>query len=51
MLQGGYTHKYQLSQKTGTLLPEFPDAKYLILPENVPHKEVCSHTESRNQTW
>ncbi|KAK3102356.1 hypothetical protein FSP39_010766, partial [Pinctada imbricata] len=31
----GSNRKYSLSAKTGTLLPEFPNADNLILPENV----------------
>ncbi|NXG50640.1 RFX6 protein, partial [Psilopogon haemacephalus] len=30
-LQGGFTRKYSLSSKTGTLLPEFPSAQHLLL--------------------
>ena len=41
-LQGGFTRKYSLSSKTGTLLPEFPSAQYLILPNNVPREKVGS---------
>lgn len=40
VFQGGCTHIFDLSQKAGTLLPMFPDAKYLILPENISLKEV-----------
>ncbi|PIK62355.1 putative DNA-binding protein RFX6 [Apostichopus japonicus] len=29
---GGFTRKYSLASKTGTLLPEFPNAEHLILP-------------------
>uniref|UniRef100_A0A8C4JM63 DNA-binding protein RFX6 n=1 Tax=Dromaius novaehollandiae TaxID=8790 RepID=A0A8C4JM63_DRONO len=29
--QGGFTRKYSLSSKTGTLLPEFPSAQHLLL--------------------
>ena len=28
--QGGFTRKYSLSSKTGTLLPEFPSAQHLV---------------------
>ncbi|NXX41814.1 RFX6 protein, partial [Tricholaema leucomelas] len=31
LLQGGFTRKYSLSSKTGTLLPEFPSAQHLLL--------------------
>ncbi|CAH1785628.1 unnamed protein product [Owenia fusiformis] len=30
--EGGFTRKYQLSSKTGTLLPEFPNVNHLLLP-------------------
>ncbi|XP_030848887.1 DNA-binding protein RFX6 [Strongylocentrotus purpuratus] len=30
--EGGFTRKYSLSSKTGTLLPEFPDAQQMALP-------------------
>lgn len=30
-IQGGFTRKYSLSSKTGTLLPEFPSAQHLVL--------------------
>ncbi|CAN0226767.1 unnamed protein product, partial [Lampetra planeri] len=33
--EGGFTRKYSLSSKTGTLLPEFPSARHLILPASV----------------
>ncbi|XP_029943228.1 DNA-binding protein RFX6 [Salarias fasciatus] len=29
--QGGFTRKYSLSSKTGTLLPDFPTAQHLVL--------------------
>ncbi|XP_072264898.1 DNA-binding protein RFX6 [Pyxicephalus adspersus] len=29
--EGGFTRKYSLSSKTGTLLPEFPSAQHLVL--------------------
>ncbi|XP_065535193.1 DNA-binding protein RFX6 [Lathamus discolor] len=29
--EGGFTRKYSLSSKTGTLLPEFPSAQHLLL--------------------
>lgn len=38
--QGGFTRKYSLSSKTGTLLPEFPNAQYLILPLSIPREKV-----------
>ncbi|NXE29011.1 RFX6 protein, partial [Ardeotis kori] len=31
LFQGGFTRKYSLSSKTGTLLPEFPSAQHLLL--------------------
>nr|XP_054757618.1 DNA-binding protein RFX6-like [Lytechinus pictus] len=30
--EGGFTRKYSLSSKTGTLLPDFPDAQHMALP-------------------
>ncbi|EDL92949.1 regulatory factor X domain containing 1 (predicted), isoform CRA_b [Rattus norvegicus] len=30
--EGGFTRKYSLSSKTGTLLPEFPSAQHLVYP-------------------
>uniref|UniRef100_A0A8C1GCM2 DNA-binding protein RFX6 n=1 Tax=Cyprinus carpio TaxID=7962 RepID=A0A8C1GCM2_CYPCA len=33
--EGGFTRKYSLSSKTGTLLPEFPSAQHLVLQESV----------------
>lgn len=38
--EGGFTRKYSLSSKTGTLLPEFPNAQYLILPLSIPREKV-----------
>ncbi|CAC5368767.1 RFX6 [Mytilus coruscus] len=38
--EGGFTRKYTLSSKTGTLLPEFPNAQYLILPLSIPREKV-----------
>ncbi|KAJ8298950.1 hypothetical protein KUTeg_023010 [Tegillarca granosa] len=38
--EGGFTRKYSLSSKTGTLLPDFPDANYLILPLSIPREKV-----------
>lgn len=38
--EGGFTRKYSLSSKTGTLLPEFPSAQYLILPQQVQKDKV-----------
>ncbi len=40
--QGGFTRKYSLSSKTGTLLPEFPIAQHLVLQESVSKDKVCS---------
>jgi len=40
VFQGGFTRKYSLSSKTGTLLPEFPSAQYLVLPASVPREKV-----------
>lgn len=36
----GSNRKFSLSSKTGTLLPEFPNAENLILPENVDRDKV-----------
>ncbi|XP_021360165.1 DNA-binding protein RFX6-like [Mizuhopecten yessoensis] len=36
----GSNRKYSLSSKTGTLLPEFPDANNLILPENITREKM-----------
>uniref|UniRef100_A0A672PLV2 DNA-binding protein RFX6 n=1 Tax=Sinocyclocheilus grahami TaxID=75366 RepID=A0A672PLV2_SINGR len=33
--EGGFTRKYSLSSKTGTLLPEFPSAQHLVLQDSV----------------
>ncbi|CAI9734235.1 DNA-binding protein RFX6-like [Octopus vulgaris] len=38
--EGGFTRKYSLSSKTGTLLPEFPNAQYLILTEGISREKV-----------
>ncbi|XP_013406987.1 DNA-binding protein RFX6 [Lingula anatina] len=38
--EGGFTRKYSLSSKTGTLLPDFPDSRYLILPLSLPREKV-----------
>lgn len=38
--QGGFTRKYSLSSKTGTLLPEFPNAQHLLLQGNVSREKV-----------
>ena len=40
-LQGpGFTRKYSLSCKTGTLLPDFPPASYLLLPQDTSKEKV-----------
>eukprot|EP00057_Strongylocentrotus_purpuratus_P009191 XP_011663665.1 PREDICTED: DNA-binding protein RFX6-like [Strongylocentrotus purpuratus] len=36
----GSNKKFSLSSKTGTLLPEYPDAKNLVLPPEVPCEKV-----------
>ncbi|XP_077978702.1 DNA-binding protein RFX6-like [Glandiceps talaboti] len=36
----GTSRKYSLSSKTGTLLPDFPDAHNLILPDSAPCDKV-----------
>ncbi|XP_071795529.1 DNA-binding protein RFX6-like isoform X2 [Asterias amurensis] len=38
--EGGFTRKYSLASKTGTLLPEFPTAVSLVLPYNIPKDKV-----------
>ncbi|XP_024912584.1 DNA-binding protein RFX6 [Cynoglossus semilaevis] len=38
--EGGFTRKYSLSSKTGTLLPEFPNAQHLLLQGNVSREKV-----------
>ncbi|XP_077408987.1 DNA-binding protein RFX6 isoform X2 [Vanacampus margaritifer] len=38
--EGGFTRKYSLSSKTGTLLPEFPSAQHLILQGNISRDKV-----------
>ncbi|NP_001410707.1 DNA-binding protein RFX6 [Danio rerio] len=40
--EGGFTRKYSLSSKTGTLLPEFPSAQHLVLQDSVSKEKVCS---------
>ena len=40
--QGGFTRKYTLCSKTGTLLPDFPRAAYLILPEHHARDKVST---------
>ncbi|XP_075869151.1 DNA-binding protein RFX6 isoform X2 [Nelusetta ayraudi] len=38
--EGGFTRKYSLSSKTGTLLPDFPSAQHLLLQANVSREKV-----------
>ncbi|KAM9435028.1 DNA-binding protein RFX6 [Clarias gariepinus] len=38
--EGGFTRKYSLSSKTGTLLPEFPSAQHLLLTESISKEKV-----------
>ncbi|XP_028809146.1 DNA-binding protein RFX6 isoform X2 [Denticeps clupeoides] len=38
--EGGFTRKYSLSSKTGTLLPEFPSAQNLLLHSSVSKEKV-----------
>ncbi|XP_061602899.1 DNA-binding protein RFX6 [Cololabis saira] len=38
--EGGFTRKYSLSSKTGTLLPDFPSAQHLVLHENISREKV-----------
>ncbi|XP_033001278.1 DNA-binding protein RFX6 [Lacerta agilis] len=38
--EGGFTRKYSLSSKTGTLLPEFPSAQHLVLDGSISKDKV-----------
>uniref|UniRef100_A0A3B3CWY3 Regulatory factor X, 6 n=1 Tax=Oryzias melastigma TaxID=30732 RepID=A0A3B3CWY3_ORYME len=38
--EGGFTRKYSLSSKTGTLLPDFPSAQHLVLHGGVSREKV-----------
>ncbi|KAJ8009045.1 hypothetical protein DPEC_G00084760 [Dallia pectoralis] len=38
--EGGFTRKYSLSSKTGTLLPEFPCAQHLLIQDSVSKEKV-----------
>uniref|UniRef100_H3CWH6 DNA-binding protein RFX6 n=1 Tax=Tetraodon nigroviridis TaxID=99883 RepID=H3CWH6_TETNG len=38
--EGGFTRKYSLSSKTGTLLPDFPNAQHLLLQGNISRDKV-----------
>ncbi|KAM6467733.1 DNA-binding protein RFX6 [Liasis olivaceus] len=38
--EGGFTRKYSLSSKTGTLLPEFPSAQHLVLDQRISKDKV-----------
>ncbi|XP_038128730.1 DNA-binding protein RFX6 [Cyprinodon tularosa] len=38
--EGGFTRKYSLSSKTGTLLPDFPSAQHLVLQGNSSREKV-----------
>ncbi|XP_041661770.1 DNA-binding protein RFX6 [Cheilinus undulatus] len=38
--EGGFTRKYSLSSKTGTLLPDFPSAQHLLLEGNISREKV-----------
>uniref|UniRef100_A0A669AXQ5 DNA-binding protein RFX6 n=1 Tax=Oreochromis niloticus TaxID=8128 RepID=A0A669AXQ5_ORENI len=38
--EGGFTRKYSLSSKTGTLLPDFPSAQHLLLHGNISREKV-----------
>nr|XP_006815685.1 PREDICTED: DNA-binding protein RFX6-like [Saccoglossus kowalevskii] len=38
--EGGFSRKYSLSSKTGTLLPEFPSAQLLVLPLSILRDKV-----------
>lgn len=48
--QGGFTRKYSLSSKTGTLLPEFPSAQHLLLHESISKEKVCLLSDAQNKT-
>ncbi|XP_072016199.1 DNA-binding protein RFX6-like [Amphiura filiformis] len=38
--EGGFTRKYSLASKTGTLLPEFPSVENIVLPYNITREKV-----------
>ncbi|KAM4633301.1 DNA-binding protein RFX6 [Polymixia lowei] len=38
--EGGFTRKYSLSSKTGTLLPDFPSAQHLLLQGSISREKV-----------
>ncbi|KAF3850206.1 hypothetical protein F7725_019925 [Dissostichus mawsoni] len=38
--EGGFTRKYSLSSKTGTLLPDFPNAQHLLLQGNISREKI-----------
>ncbi|XP_075720362.1 DNA-binding protein RFX6 [Rhinoderma darwinii] len=38
--EGGFTRKYSLNSKTGTLLPEFPSAQHLVLQGSLSKEKV-----------
>ncbi|XP_062926377.1 DNA-binding protein RFX6 isoform X1 [Mobula hypostoma] len=38
--EGGFTRKYSLSSKTGTLLPDFPNAQHLLLQGPISKEKV-----------
>ncbi|XP_029352939.1 DNA-binding protein RFX6 [Echeneis naucrates] len=38
--EGGFTRKYSLSSKTGTLLPDFPNAQHLLLQGSISREKV-----------
>ncbi|XP_046878132.1 DNA-binding protein RFX6 [Hypomesus transpacificus] len=38
--EGGFTRKYSLSSKTGTLLPDFPSAQHLVLQGSISKDKV-----------
>uniref|UniRef100_A0A4W4ET45 DNA-binding protein RFX6 n=1 Tax=Electrophorus electricus TaxID=8005 RepID=A0A4W4ET45_ELEEL len=40
--EGGFTRKYSLSSKTGTLLPEFPTAQHLVLQDSTSKEKFGS---------
>uniref|UniRef100_A0A3B4FMN8 DNA-binding protein RFX6 n=1 Tax=Pundamilia nyererei TaxID=303518 RepID=A0A3B4FMN8_9CICH len=40
LIPGGFTRKYSLSSKTGTLLPDFPSAQHLLLQGNISREKV-----------
>ncbi|KAM8832528.1 LOW QUALITY PROTEIN: DNA-binding protein RFX6 [Spinachia spinachia] len=44
--EGGFTRKYSLSSKTGTLLPDFPNAQHLLLQGNISREKVSDRNNA-----